>query len=60
MRARVVNPKWIDGVMRHGYMGAFEIAATVDYLRLRGDRTPGESFDFADEATWVTIGYASS
>jgi cobaltochelatase CobN len=31
-RSRVVNPKWIDGVMRHGYKGAFEIAATVDYL----------------------------
>ncbi|MBT5666650.1 MAG: hypothetical protein HOJ06_15030, partial [Rhodospirillaceae bacterium] len=26
------NPKWIAGVMRHGYKGAFEIAATVDYL----------------------------
>ncbi|MGZ9810342.1 cobaltochelatase subunit CobN [Pseudoroseicyclus sp. H15] len=32
MRARVVNPKWIEGVKRHGYKGAFEIAATVDYL----------------------------
>jgi cobaltochelatase CobN len=32
VRGRVVNPKWIDGVMRHGYKGAFEIAATVDYL----------------------------
>jgi len=32
VRARVVNPKWIDGVMRHGYKGAFEIAATVDYM----------------------------
>ncbi|MCR9135418.1 MAG: cobaltochelatase subunit CobN [Alphaproteobacteria bacterium] len=32
VRARVVNPKWINGVMRHGYKGAFEIAATVDYL----------------------------
>jgi cobaltochelatase CobN len=32
VRARVVNPKWIDGVKRHGYKGAFEIAATVDYL----------------------------
>jgi cobaltochelatase CobN len=31
-RSRVVNPKWIKGVMRHGYKGAFEIAATVDYL----------------------------
>ncbi|EYR80633.1 cobaltochelatase subunit CobN [Shinella sp. 838] len=32
VRARVVNPKWIDGVMRHGYKGAFEIAATVDFM----------------------------
>ncbi len=32
VRARVANPKWIEGVMRHGYKGAFEIAATVDYL----------------------------
>lgn len=31
-RSRVINPKWIAGVMRHGYKGAFEIAATVDYL----------------------------
>ncbi|NET82167.1 MAG: cobaltochelatase subunit CobN [Moorea sp. SIO1F2] len=31
-RSRVVNPKWIEGVMRHGYKGAFEMAATVDYL----------------------------
>ncbi len=32
MRSRVVNPKWINGVKRHGYKGAFEIAATVDYM----------------------------
>ena len=32
MRSRVVNPKWIDGVKRHGYKGAFEMAATLDYL----------------------------
>ena len=32
VRSRVVNPKWINGVKRHGYKGAFEIAATVDYL----------------------------
>jgi cobaltochelatase CobN len=31
-RSRVINPKWIKGVMRHGYKGAFEMAATVDYL----------------------------
>lgn len=31
-RSRVVNPKWIRSVMRHGYKGAFEMAATIDYL----------------------------
>jgi cobaltochelatase CobN len=31
-RARVVNPKWIAAMRRHGYKGAFELAATVDYL----------------------------
>ena len=32
IRARALNPKWIDGVKRHGYKGAFEMAATVDNL----------------------------
>ena len=32
VRGRVTNPKWIEGVIRHGYKGAFEMAATVDYL----------------------------
>jgi len=31
-RARVVNPKWIAAMQRHGYKGAFELSATVDYL----------------------------
>jgi cobaltochelatase CobN len=31
-RSRVVNPRWLAGVMRHGYKGAVEMAATVDYL----------------------------
>jgi cobaltochelatase CobN len=31
-RARVVNPRWLAGAMRHGYKGAVEMAATVDYL----------------------------
>ncbi len=31
-RSRVVNPKWIGAMQRHGYKGAFELAATVDYL----------------------------
>ena len=32
MHSRVVNPKWLNGVKRHGYKGAFEIIATVDFM----------------------------
>jgi cobaltochelatase CobN len=32
VRTRVLNPKWIGAMQRHGYKGAFELAATVDYL----------------------------
>jgi cobaltochelatase CobN len=31
-RTRVVNPKWLTAMERHGYKGAMELAATVDYL----------------------------
>ncbi|MGZ4634457.1 cobaltochelatase subunit CobN [Oryzihumus sp.] len=31
-RSRVVNPRWMEAMRRHGYKGAFEMAATVDYL----------------------------
>jgi cobaltochelatase CobN len=31
-RSRVANPKWIGAMQRHGYKGAFELSATVDYL----------------------------
>ena len=31
-RSRVVNPKWIEGIKRHGYKGALELSATVEYL----------------------------
>ncbi|SEG97995.1 cobaltochelatase CobN [Nonomuraea solani] len=31
-RARVINPRWLAAMRRHGYKGAFELAATVDYL----------------------------
>jgi len=31
-RSRVVNPKWMQGMRDHGYKGAFEMAATMDYL----------------------------
>jgi cobaltochelatase CobN len=31
-RTRVANPKWLEGITRHGYKGGLEMAATVDYL----------------------------
>jgi cobaltochelatase CobN len=31
-RSRVVNPKWIEAITRHGYKGALELTATVDFL----------------------------
>ena len=53
VRSRVVNPKWIDGVKRHGYKGAFEIAATVDYLFAFAATTgavKNHHFDLCEEA----------
>ena len=32
IHSRVLNPRWIEAMRRHGYKGAFEMAATVDYL----------------------------
>ena len=32
IRARVLNPKWQSAMRDHGYKGAFEMAASVDYL----------------------------
>jgi len=32
VRSRVLNPKWIEAMREHGYKGAFEMGATVDYL----------------------------
>jgi len=31
-RSRVINPKWMDSIKRHGYKGGLELAATVDYI----------------------------
>ncbi|VAV97711.1 Aerobic cobaltochelatase CobN subunit, partial [hydrothermal vent metagenome] len=53
VRARVVNPKWIEGVKRHGYKGAFEMAATVDYLFAFAATTgavKGHHFDLVEAA----------
>ncbi|RYE07221.1 MAG: cobaltochelatase subunit CobN [Hyphomicrobiales bacterium] len=53
VRSRVVNPKWIAGVRRHGYKGAFEIIATVDYMFAFAATTgavQSHHFDLAFEA----------
>ena len=31
-RSRVVNPKWLESIQKHGYKGGLELTATVDYL----------------------------
>ena len=48
-RARVVNPRWIAAMRRHGYKGAFELAATVDYL-FGYDATAGVVADWMYES----------
>jgi cobaltochelatase CobN len=48
-RARVVNPRWIGAMQRHGYKGAFELAATVDYL-FGFDATTGVVHDWMYDA----------
>jgi cobaltochelatase CobN len=56
VRSRVVNPKWIAGVKRHGYKGAFEIAATVDYMfafAATADAVKSHHFDLAYDAYLV-------
>ncbi|MCP8889526.1 cobaltochelatase subunit CobN [Sphingomonas faeni] len=32
VHARAANPAWVDGMMRHGFRGGAEIAATLDHL----------------------------
>ena len=55
VRGRATNPKWISGVMRHDYKGAFEMAATLDYLFAFSATTrqvPSQMFDHVFEA-WI-------
>lgn len=47
-RARVANPRWIASMVRHGYKGAAELAATVDYL-FGYDATTGVAEDWMYE-----------
>ncbi len=59
-RARVVNPKWLAAMRRHGYKGAFEMAATVDYL-YGYDATAGivEGWMYAQVADEYVLGEVS-
>jgi cobaltochelatase CobN len=55
VRGRAANPKWIAGVMRHGYKGAFEMAATLDYMFAFAATTgavTSRHFDLVHEA-WI-------
>ena len=47
-RTRVANPKWLEGITRHGYKGGLEMAATVDYL-FGYDATAGVAEDWMYE-----------
>jgi len=31
-RSRVINPKWLESIKRHGYKGGLELTTTVDYI----------------------------
>jgi cobaltochelatase CobN len=48
LRARVANPRWIASMIRHGYKGAAELSATVDYL-FGYDATAGVAEDWMYE-----------
>jgi cobaltochelatase CobN len=56
VRSRVVNPRWIGAMQAHGYKGAFELAATVDYL-FGYDATTGVVADWMYER--VTEAYVA-
>lgn len=54
VRGRAANPAWADGMMRHGFRGGAEIAATLDHLaafaHLAGVVGP-QLFDLYHDAT---------
>jgi cobaltochelatase CobN len=56
VRSRVLNPRWIGAMRAHGYKGAFELAATVDYL-FGYDATTGVVADWMYER--VTEAYVA-
>lgn len=54
VRARAANPKWIGGMMGHGFRGAAEIAATLEHMAAfahLGDAVPAHLFDLYYDAT---------
>ncbi|WP_210878912.1 cobaltochelatase subunit CobN [Roseovarius autotrophicus] len=54
IRARAANPDWASGMMRHGFRGAAEIAATLDHLAgfaHLADAVPSHLFDLYYDAT---------
>jgi cobaltochelatase CobN len=54
VRSRATNPKWIAGMMRHGFRGAAEIAATLEHMASfahLADAVPSHLFDFYYDAT---------
>ncbi len=54
VRARAANPAWADGMMRHGFRGAAEIAATLDHMAAfahLAQVVPPHLFDLYHQAT---------
>ena len=54
IRARAANPDWASGMMRHGFRGGAEIAATLDHLAAFAHLTravPAHLIDLYHEAT---------
>jgi cobaltochelatase CobN len=54
VRARAANPKWIAGMMRHGFRGAAEVAATLDHMAAfaqLAETVPAHLFDLYYDAT---------
>ena len=54
VRARAANPRWADGMMRHGFRGAAEIAATLDHMAAfahLAQVVPAHLFDLYHDAT---------
>ena len=47
IRSRLLNSRWLEGMRRHGYKGAFEMVASLDYLfayDASTDRVPDWSY----------------